>query len=147
MKWEGLGTNYDLNKSFDHTCRGDESVTGDYVSSEEQSKAGSFQEAEAKGQKNIYFDGTDDGLFSWFQLVTILVAAKGVYQVPAIRSTEDMKGALRSLNVDAKELEVAVEVFWAPQAENDTLPEQEFLQNYPRLSPDKGICSKLCELR
>ncbi|KAJ6726021.1 hypothetical protein OIU79_004225 [Salix purpurea] len=79
-------------------------------------------------------------------LVTILVAAKVVYQVPAIRSTEDMKGALRSLNVDAKELE-AVEVFWAPQAENDTLAEQEFLQNYPRLSPDKGICSKLCELR
>ncbi|KAG5219266.1 hypothetical protein IMY05_C5091002800 [Salix suchowensis] len=86
--------------------RGDESVTGDYVSSEEQSEAGSFQEAEAKGKKNIYFDGTDDGLFSWFLLVTILVAAKGVYQVPAIRSTEDMQGALRSLNVDAKELEV-----------------------------------------
>uniref|UniRef100_A0A6N2NE27 Uncharacterized protein n=1 Tax=Salix viminalis TaxID=40686 RepID=A0A6N2NE27_SALVM len=41
-----------------------------------------------------------------YVVVTILVAAKGVYQVPAIRSTEDMKGALRSLNVDAKELEV-----------------------------------------
>ncbi|KAJ6689382.1 hypothetical protein OIU85_005751 [Salix viminalis] len=110
MKWEGLGTNYDLNKSFDHTCRGDESVTVDYVSSEEQSEAGPFRKQKPKA-KNIY-------ILMEPTMVTILVAAKGVYQVPAIRSTEDMKGALRSLNVDAKELEVD---------ENDTLPEQEFL--------------------
>ncbi|KAJ6412498.1 hypothetical protein OIU84_005532 [Salix udensis] len=42
----GLGTNYDLNKSFDQTSGGDESVTVDYVSWEKHSEAGSSQEAE-----------------------------------------------------------------------------------------------------
>lgn len=49
---EGRGSNYDLNKSFDQTSGGDESVTVAYVSSEEQSEAGSSQEAEKQKTKS-----------------------------------------------------------------------------------------------
>ncbi|KAJ6998172.1 sterol 3-beta-glucosyltransferase UGT80B1-like isoform X1 [Populus alba x Populus x berolinensis] len=49
---EGLGRNYDPNKSFDQTSGGDESVTIDYVSSEEKSEAGSSQEAEKQKTKS-----------------------------------------------------------------------------------------------
>ncbi|KAL3582445.1 hypothetical protein D5086_016777 [Populus alba] len=60
-------------------------------------------------------------MISGFSSVTILVAANGMYKVPAIRSTKASK---------------AVEVLWTPRAENETLSEQGFLQNYPRLRPD-----------
>ncbi|KAF9682756.1 hypothetical protein SADUNF_Sadunf05G0141600 [Salix dunnii] len=48
----GLGTNYDLNKNFDQSSGGDESVTVYCVSSEKQSEAGSSQEAEKQKTKS-----------------------------------------------------------------------------------------------
>jgi len=49
---EGRGSNYDVNTSFDQTSGGDESVTVASVSSEEQSEAGSSQEAEKQKTKS-----------------------------------------------------------------------------------------------
>uniref|UniRef100_A0A2P2PJ88 Uncharacterized protein n=1 Tax=Rhizophora mucronata TaxID=61149 RepID=A0A2P2PJ88_RHIMU len=67
-------------------------------------------------------------------VVTLLVAAKGIHKIPAIRIADDMKDALRSLSISSSKL-LAVEVLWTPQDENDTLSEQELLEKYHLLRP------------
>ncbi|EEF45304.1 uncharacterized protein LOC8280926 [Ricinus communis] len=69
-----------------------------------------------------------------FLVVTVLIAAKGLHKVPAIRSIDDLKKVLRSLNFASEEL-LAVEVLWTPQDEADTLSEEELLEDYPLLRP------------
>ncbi|XP_061969572.1 sterol 3-beta-glucosyltransferase UGT80B1-like [Populus nigra] len=49
---EGLESNYKLKRSIDQISGGDESVTIDYASSEEQSEAGPLQEAEKQKTKS-----------------------------------------------------------------------------------------------
>ncbi|KAF2285389.1 hypothetical protein GH714_003432 [Hevea brasiliensis] len=61
-------------------------------------------------------------------VVTVLVAAKGSYRVPAITSIHDMKDALRSLNIGCRG---AVD----SQDGNDTLSEEALLEDYPLLRP------------
>ncbi|KAJ9182107.1 hypothetical protein P3X46_006135 [Hevea brasiliensis] len=67
-------------------------------------------------------------------VVTVLIAAKGSYRVPAITSIHDMKDALRSLNIGSTNL-LAVEVLWTAQDGNDTLSEEALLEDYPLLRP------------
>ncbi|KAJ4825534.1 hypothetical protein Tsubulata_033527 [Turnera subulata] len=67
-----------------------------------------------------------------YKVVTILVAAKGAYNIPVIRSVDDIKAALRSLDIASSKL-LAMQVLWTPQNENDTLSEQALLQSYPHL--------------
>ncbi|KAJ8768463.1 hypothetical protein K2173_021616 [Erythroxylum novogranatense] len=69
-----------------------------------------------------------------YMVVTVLLAAKGLYTVPTVQSADDMEDTLRSLHTSADKL-LAIEVFWTPQDENDTLSEEEFLENYPLLKP------------
>ncbi|XP_050219244.1 uncharacterized protein LOC126669741 [Mercurialis annua] len=67
-------------------------------------------------------------------VVTIFIAAKGCYKLSAIKSIDELKTALQSLKFSSEKL-MAVEVLWTPQDENDTLPEDELLENYPLLRP------------
>ncbi|KAF3956282.1 hypothetical protein CMV_018577 [Castanea mollissima] len=67
--------------------------------------------------------------------VTILVAVKGALNMPEIKSTEDLRTALHYLNTISSTNTLAVEVLWSPQAEHDTLSEDELLENYPLLGP------------
>ncbi|WCJ23762.1 hypothetical protein M5689_005770 [Euphorbia peplus] len=67
-------------------------------------------------------------------VVTILVAAKGSYKVPLVKSIDDLKDALRSLSISSSNLQ-AVEVLWTPQEEEDTLSEDELVECYPLLRP------------
>ncbi|GLT66360.1 hypothetical protein SLA2020_387280 [Shorea laevis] len=66
-------------------------------------------------------------------VVTILVAAEEVHELPAINGIGDLKEALKKLgSIRASKL-MAVEVLWTPQEENDTLSERELHEDYPLL--------------
>ncbi|EEF45307.1 hypothetical protein RCOM_0912210 [Ricinus communis] len=67
-------------------------------------------------------------------LVTVLIAGKGSYKIPVIRSIDDLEEVLRSLSFASEKL-MAVEVLWTPQDETDTLSEEELLEDYPLLRP------------
>lgn len=68
-------------------------------------------------------------------VITILVAAEGVYKLPVINSSSDLKEALQKLGSIPANKTLAVEVLWTPQNENDTLSERELLEDYPLLRP------------
>ncbi|OMO61193.1 hypothetical protein CCACVL1_23702 [Corchorus capsularis] len=67
-------------------------------------------------------------------LVTILVAVKGCHKLPAIKTANGVKRALRYLKKISKGETKALEVLWTPQDENDALPVQELREKYPHLT-------------
>ncbi|XP_042450025.1 uncharacterized protein LOC122034751 [Zingiber officinale] len=78
---------------------------------------------------------TFKGFSNEYIVVTILVAAEGVYKLPVINSSSDLKEALQKLGSIPSSKTLAVEVLWTPQNENDTLSERELLEDYPLLRP------------
>ncbi|KAI7752670.1 hypothetical protein M8C21_029203 [Ambrosia artemisiifolia] len=76
-----------------------------------------------------------DGLRNDFIVVTIIVAAHGVVELPPIKSTAQLKEALQKLATIPSSKIMGVEVLWAPQKEDDSLTEQEMLEYYPLLRP------------
>ncbi|KAI3798548.1 hypothetical protein L1987_33825 [Smallanthus sonchifolius] len=76
-----------------------------------------------------------DGVSNKYIVVTIIVAAKGVHELPPIESSELLKTALQKLVSIPSNNILAAEVLWTPQKENDTLTEQEMLEDYPLLHP------------
>ncbi|KAK7855164.1 FLUCTUATING-LIGHT-ACCLIMATION protein 1, chloroplastic [Quercus suber] len=77
----------------------------------------------------------DNKLRNDFIVVTLVVAVRGAPNLPAIRSTEDLRKALHHLNSITSRETLAVEVLWTPQVEHDTLSEDELLEKYPILRP------------
>ncbi|KAI4998540.1 hypothetical protein ZWY2020_053882 [Hordeum vulgare] len=75
------------------------------------------------------------GFSNEYIVITILVAAEGVYKLPTINSSGDLKTALQMLGGVPSSKIMAVEVLWTPQNENDTLSERELLEDYPLLRP------------
>ncbi|VAH95430.1 unnamed protein product [Triticum turgidum subsp. durum] len=75
------------------------------------------------------------GFSNEYIVITILVAAEGVYKLPTINSSSDLKTALQMLGGVPSSKIMAVEVLWTPQNENDTLSERELLEDYPLLRP------------
>ncbi|KAF8733823.1 hypothetical protein HU200_014673 [Digitaria exilis] len=75
------------------------------------------------------------GFTNEYIVITILVAAEGVYKLPVINSSNDLKTALQNLGGIPSSKILAVEVLWTPQNENDTLSERELLEDYPLLRP------------
>ncbi|KAL8166631.1 hypothetical protein V2J09_008130, partial [Rumex salicifolius] len=55
--------------------------------------------------------------------------------LPAIKESKDLEEALKSLGSIPSSDVTAVEVLWTPQAENDTLSEKEYREDYPSLKP------------
>ncbi|KAL7083906.1 hypothetical protein ACP275_14G191100 [Erythranthe tilingii] len=68
-------------------------------------------------------------------VVTILVTARQKIKLPSINNGEDLKEVLENLGSLPLCRTLAVEVLWTPQNEDDTLSEQELLENYPLLRP------------
>ncbi|KAM0056086.1 hypothetical protein Hdeb2414_s0006g00213981 [Helianthus debilis subsp. tardiflorus] len=70
-------------------------------------------------------------LTSILWLVTIIVAARGVPLLPPIKSSAQLKEALRKLaSVPSREI-MGVVVLWTPQKEDDSLTAKEMLEDYP----------------
>jgi uncharacterized membrane protein len=66
-------------------------------------------------------------------VVTLLVAAQGNLQLPAVQSTDDLRRALSQLGAVSSDKLLALEVLWTPQAEGDTLSADEMIAEYPDL--------------
>ncbi|KAF9621282.1 hypothetical protein IFM89_018499 [Coptis chinensis] len=96
---------------------------------------------------HIISDSNEWGLLQIEQciLITILVAAKGVFKLPVINNSADLKVALEkrasitsgNTIVTLEEIKQLrwqyVKVLWTPQEENDTLSEKELHEDYPLL--------------
>ncbi|KAJ0687584.1 hypothetical protein HanRHA438_Chr11g0531291 [Helianthus annuus] len=76
-----------------------------------------------------------DAVCNKYVVVTIIVAASGAHELPPIKTRELVKIALQKLASISSNNILAVEVLWTPQKENDTLTEQNMLQDYPLLHP------------
>jgi uncharacterized membrane protein len=66
-------------------------------------------------------------------VVTLLVAAQGKLQLPAINNTEDVRRALAQIGSVSSDQLLAVEVLWTPQAEGETLSADDMISEYPNL--------------
>lgn len=66
-------------------------------------------------------------------VVTLLVAAQGDLKLPAINSSEDLRRALSQMGSVSSDRLLALEVLWTPQAESDTLSNDEVVAMYPDL--------------
>ncbi|KAL6176457.1 hypothetical protein ACLB2K_053090 [Fragaria x ananassa] len=77
---------------------------------------------------------TDDGFQNQYIVATLLVAIEGKHKLPAtINSSDDLKEALKNLGSIPPMNILAAEVLWTPQEENDTLSEEELIEDYPLL--------------
>ncbi|KAK9992612.1 hypothetical protein SO802_027597 [Lithocarpus litseifolius] len=118
--------------------RGVEAVEREFkqLSAEEREK---FEIESLANVDNIKVQRTfipkDNKLRKDYIVVTLVVAVKGAPNLPAIRSTEDLRKALHHLNSITSRETLAVEVLWTPQVEHDTLSEDELLEKYPILRP------------
>lgn len=68
-----------------------------------------------------------------YLVVTILAGVQGKIELPNINSADDLRQALRQLGSVGSENLLAVEVIWTPQAEGDTLSNDNLLTAYPDL--------------
>ncbi|PRQ41921.1 hypothetical protein RchiOBHm_Chr3g0452001 [Rosa chinensis] len=75
----------------------------------------------------------DDGFQNEYIVVTLLVAIEGRHKLPTINGSADLKEALKSLGSIPSKNILAAEVLWTPQEENDTLSEEELIEDYPLL--------------
>ncbi|KAL8193905.1 hypothetical protein R6Q57_026147 [Mikania cordata] len=73
------------------------------------------------------------GVSNKYIVVTIIVAASGVHELPPIKSSELLKTALQKLASIPSNNILAAEVLWTPQKDDDSLSEQEMLEDYPFL--------------
>lgn len=100
---------------------------------------GKFDEETLVNVNNIKKQSTSSqrskGFSNEYIVITILVAAEGVYKLPVINGGADLKEALQKLGSIPMSRTLAVEVLWTPQNENDTLSERELLEDYPLLRP------------
>ncbi|XP_076916469.1 FLUCTUATING-LIGHT-ACCLIMATION protein 1, chloroplastic-like [Bidens hawaiensis] len=64
-------------------------------------------------------------------VVTIIVAARGVPELPPIQSNAQLKEALHKLaSIPSSDI-MAAQVLWTPQKEDDSLSEQKMREDYP----------------
>ncbi|XP_062108352.1 uncharacterized protein LOC133819185 isoform X2 [Humulus lupulus] len=68
-------------------------------------------------------------------VVTILLAIRGVQNLPSIKTAENLKTSLESLKFVSLVDTMAVEVLWTPQDGKDMLSEDDLLENYHHLRP------------
>lgn len=67
-------------------------------------------------------------------VVTLLAGIQGKVDLPKTTSADDIRQALRQLGSTGSENLLAVEVIWTPQAEDDTLSNDDLLSAYPDLN-------------
>ncbi|KAI3798547.1 hypothetical protein L1987_33824 [Smallanthus sonchifolius] len=100
---------------------------------------GKFDEETLVNVNNIRKQSTSsqrsNGFRNEYIVITIIVAASGVHNLPPINSSAQLKEALQKLASIPSSRIMAVEVLWTPQNENDTLSERELLEDYSLLRP------------
>ncbi|GJY91924.1 myelin-associated oligodendrocyte basic protein isoform 1 [Tanacetum coccineum] len=67
--------------------------------------------------------------------VTIVAAVFGLYGLPDVKTTAELKTALEKMASIPSSKIMAAEVLWTPQKENDTLSEREYRKDFPMLRP------------
>ncbi|KAJ0693878.1 hypothetical protein HanPI659440_Chr15g0602421 [Helianthus annuus] len=78
---------------------------------------------------------SSNGLPNEYIVVTIIVAARGVPELPPVESSAQLKEALQKLASIPSSNIMAIQVLWTPQKEDDSLREQKMLKDYPLLRP------------
>jgi uncharacterized membrane protein len=68
---------------------------------------------------------------SEYIVVTLLVGTQAKLQFPKINNDEDMKQVLRQIGSLSADNLLAIEVIWAPQADDDNLSADDIMTNYP----------------
>jgi uncharacterized membrane protein len=68
---------------------------------------------------------------SEYIVVTLLVGTAAKLQFPKINNDEDMKQVLRQIGSLSADNLLAIEVIWAPQADDDNLSADDIMTNYP----------------
>ncbi|CAH1436817.1 unnamed protein product [Lactuca virosa] len=76
-----------------------------------------------------------NGFRNEYIVITIIVAAGGEHKLPPINSSAQLKEALQKIASIPSSRIMAVEVLWTPQMENDTLTQQEYIEDYWMLHP------------
>ncbi|BAZ47739.1 hypothetical protein NIES4103_03420 [Nostoc sp. NIES-4103] len=66
-------------------------------------------------------------------IVTLLAATLGKFEIPQVRTTDDLRQALRQIGSIPSDRLLAIEVLWTPQAEGDVLTSDDVLAEYPDL--------------
>jgi uncharacterized membrane protein len=67
-------------------------------------------------------------------VVTLLAATLGNFPIPAIKTADDLRSALRQIGSIPSDKLLAIEVLWTPQADGDTLTDDDMLMGYSDLS-------------
>lgn len=86
---------------------------------------GNFRESER--------ETNSDEILSEYIVVTVLAGIQGKAELPKTNSADDLRQALRQLGSTGSENLLAVEIIWTPQAEGDTLSNDDLLAAYPDL--------------
>ncbi|KAL7126361.1 hypothetical protein ABFS83_14G181200 [Erythranthe nasuta] len=73
------------------------------------------------------------GFSNDYIVLTILVKAQGVLQLPRIKNSNNLKEVLRKLAYLPISKILEVKIIWNPHIEDDTLSEEELIRNYPLL--------------
>jgi uncharacterized membrane protein len=68
-----------------------------------------------------------------YVVVTLVTATEGKVDLPKLNSEADVRQALNLLGAVASDKLMALEVLWQPQADGDTLSDQDLLVNFPNL--------------
>ena len=87
---------------------------------------GTYQQSESKA--------SSEEVPSEYIVVTILAGIQGKITLPDANSAEDLRQGLRQFGSTNSESLLAVEVIWTPQAEGDTLSNDDLLVTYPDLN-------------
>lgn len=70
---------------------------------------------------------------SGYIIVTILVGVEGKLELPKINDSDDLRLALKQIGGIGSDRLLAVEVLWTPQAQGDSLTQDDILAEYPNL--------------
>ena len=72
---------------------------------------------------------------SEYIVVTILAGIQGKSELPDVKNADNLRQALRQLGSASSDTLLAIELIWTPQAEGDTLSNDDLLATYPDLQP------------
>lgn len=128
-----------------------------WVYAKSESKVSRLEEAEAQfnrlalSERSKYSEETLSNVESQFRrsesetttaespaeyiVVTILAGVQGKSELPDVKNADNLRQALRQLGSASSDTLLAVELIWTPQAEGDTLSNDDLLATYPDLQP------------
>ncbi|MED6118682.1 hypothetical protein PIB30_005154 [Stylosanthes scabra] len=83
-----------------------------------------------------------DGFGNEYIVITILVAANGALRLPSINGVADLEKTLGMLRSIRSRYLLAVQMLWTTQKDDDTLSDDELIEDYPQLAKAMGNFKK-----